>query len=147
MKRWAALGAVLVFLASPVAPRGRGEASANAATSGSIQVTVVPTRWGAPRFPLGRSGDVERLYWSVRDRFGRTIGFGLFNCRWVLHSERLCYGEIVLPLGKIAVQGSSATRERGLFSVVGGTGRYVGASGELAFRAIGFRKLVVSMTV
>jgi len=116
-------------------------------SAATIQATVVPTRFVVPRLPAGRSGDVERLVWSVRDRFGRTIGVGLFSCRWVVRTARLCAGEIVLPLGKISVQGSSATRELGVYSVVGGTGRYVGASGELAFRAIGFRKLVVSMTV
>jgi hypothetical protein len=70
-----------------------------------------------------------------------------FSCRWVSETDRLCVGQFELPLGSIAVQGSSATRELGVYSVVGGTGRYVGASGELAFRAIGFRKLVISMTV
>ena len=120
---------------------------AGTAQAATIQVTAVPTRHTAPRAPLGRAGDVERLAWSVRDRYGRTIGQGLFSCRWVLEQARLCNGDIILPLGKISVLGSSPTRELGVFSVVGGTGRYVGARGELVFRAIGFRKLVVSMTV
>ena len=117
------------------------------AAAATIQVTVVPTRHTAPRTPVGRTGDVERLVWSVRDRYGHTIGVGLFTCRWVLKQARLCSGDVVMPLGKISVLGSSPTRELGVWSVVGGTGRYVGARGELVFRAIGFRKLVVSMTV
>lgn len=52
-----------------------------------------------------------------------------------------------MPLGKISVSGTSPTRDLGVYSVVGGTGRYVGAQGELTFRAIGFRKLVVSISV
>lgn len=147
MKLWAALGTAVVLLVSPVASRGHGEVFGGVARAATIQATVVPTRHSAPRLPLGRAGNIERVVWSVRDRFGRTIGVGLFNCRWTLRSERLCVGEIALPLGKIEVQGSSATRELGIWGVVGGTGRYVGASGELAFRAIGFRKLVISMTV
>ena len=117
------------------------------AAAATIQVTVVPTRHTAPRTPVGRTGDVERLVWSVRDRYGQTIGVGLFTCRWVLKQARLCSGDVVMPLGKISVLGSSPTRELGVWSVVGATGRYVGARGELVFRAIGFRKLVVSMTV
>lgn len=144
MRRWAALGASLLFFAFPVAPRGQGKVSAGAA---SIQATVVPTRLVSPGAPAGRAGDLERLVWSVRDRYGRTIGQGVFSCRWVVRTDRLCVGQIVLPLGTISVQGSSATRELGVYSVVGGTERYVGASGELAFRAIGFRKLVISVTV
>jgi hypothetical protein len=127
---------------------GTGSVADAAASQGaSIQVTVVPTRMELPRRPAGRTGDTERVVWSVRDRYGRTIGVGLFSCRWVLRTDRLCTGEIQMPLGKIAILGSSSTRELGVYSVVGGTGRYVGASGELAFRAIGIRKLVVSMTV
>ena len=144
MRRWAALGTALVLFAFPVAAESHGEVSSGVAT---IQATVVPTRSAYPRAPVGRSGDVERLRWSVRDRYGRTIGAAYFSCRWVIDTDRLCAGQFELPLGSIAVQGSSATRELGVYAVVGGTGRYVGASGELAFRAIGFRKLVISMTV
>lgn len=124
-----------------------GVLSVPSVSAATIQATVVPTRFEAARAPFGRTGNIERVVWSVRDRWGRTIGVGLFSCRWVVYTARLCTGEITMPLGKIAVSGSSTTRELGVFSVVGGTGRYVGASGELAFRAIGFRKLVVSMTV
>ena len=120
---------------------------ADPSAGATIQVTVVPTRHLAPRLPAGRAGDLERLTWSVRDRHGRTIGVGLLSCRWVVEQARLCSGDIVLPMGKISVIGSSPTRELGVWSVVGGTGRYVGARGQLVFRAIGFRKLVVSMTV
>lgn len=147
MRLRTALGTALVLFVSPVAHGGHGEASARAAAQATIQATVVPTRVVARRAPRGRVGDVEYLVWSVRDRYGRTIGMAVFGCRWIEESDRLCVGDIELPLGSISVQGSSATRELGVFSVVGGTGRYVGASGELAFRAIGSRKLVISMTV
>lgn len=133
MKLLAAAGAMLVLC--------------GAAQAATIQVTVVPHRHLSPQPPVGRAGDTERLVWSVRSRYGRTIGVGFLSCRWVLEQARLCSGDIVMPLGKISVLGSSPTRELGVFSVVGGTGRYVGANGELVFRAIGFRKLVVSMTV
>lgn len=136
MKRRAALATLLAALVLPW-PGG----------AATIQATVVPTRHEAHRGPVGRVGDVERVHWSVRDRFGRTIGTGIFYCRWVVQQARLCAGEIQLPLGKISVMGSSPTRELGVYSVVGGTGRYVGAEGEMFFRAIGFRKLVVSMSV
>lgn len=137
MRRWAVL--LIVFFALPI--------PSQAATLGTIEVTVVPTRHHSPRLPVGRAGDAERLVWSVRDRWGRTIGVGVFSCRWVLQQARLCTGDIAMPLGKISIIGSSPTRELGVWSVVGGTGHYVGAKGELVFRAIGLRKLVVSMTV
>lgn len=141
-----ALALILLWLLAVSVGAG-GVADAASAIGASIQVTVVPTRGEVRLSPPGRSGNIERLVWSIRDRFGRTIGVGLFNCRWVVREARLCVGEIQMPLGKIAVQGASSTRELGEYSVVGGTGRYVGAQGELVFRAIGFRKLVVSMTV
>lgn len=117
------------------------------AGAATIQATVVPTRHASSRFPPGRVGDTERIVWSIHDRHGRSIGTGYLSCRWIVEQARLCTGDLVLPLGKISVSGSSPTRELGVYSVVGGTGRYVGARGELVFRAIGFRKLVISITV
>lgn len=147
MRLPAVFSALFVLLAFPVATGARGDVSRVVVSLGTIQTTVVPTRHESPRLPRGRTGDLERITWSIRDRFGRTIGMGLFSCRWIVAEGRLCTGELVLPLGKISVTGSSPTRELGVYSVVGGTGRYVGAKGELTFRAIGSRKLVVSVTV
>ena len=145
MRAGAALGALLALLAFPVAHGGRGDTFA--ASLARIEVTAVPSRYVVPHHPRGRVGDFERLHWAIHDRFGRSIGTGLFSCWWVVYQGRLCSGEVQLPLGKVTMIGSSPTRDVGVFSVVGGTGRYVGARGEVTFKAIGVRKLVVALSV
>lgn len=110
---------------------------------GVIQVVAVTGRVETPAPPLGREGNGERLRWSIRDRFGHTIGIGLFNCRWQLVQARLCSGEIKFPRGKLAMMGVSPTRSLGEWSVVGGTGLYVGAAGEMTFQATGIRRLTL----
>jgi hypothetical protein len=50
-----------------------------------------------------------------------------------------------MPLGNIAVLGASRTALLGQFSVVGGTGRYVGAAGAMMFHATGRNRYVLSI--
>lgn len=95
--------------------------------------------------PAGRAGDAESSHWIVWDRYARPIGEMLIDCRWVTSGLRLCVGQLSLPLGAIAVLGASRTRFLGQLSVVGGTGRYVGADGTLLFKATGTGRYVLSI--
>lgn len=114
---------------------------------GRIELTAVPIRVIEPGPPVGRSGDMERVRWSLRDRSGRNVGRAIYSCRWHREQERLCSGEMKLPLGTLVVSGSSPTRGEGLWAVTGGTGRYKGTGGELYWRAIGLHKLAVTITL
>ena len=119
----------------------------SASGAGRIELTAVPFRFTQVDPPGGRAGDLEWVRWSLRDRRGDTVGSGAFSCRWHRKQERLCSGEIKLPLGRLTVEGTSATRADGLWAVTGGTGRYKGAGGELAFRAISFSRLAVTISL
>jgi hypothetical protein len=119
----------------------------NATQARFIEVIAVTARAEVPAPPLGREGDGERLLWSIRDRFGRSIGVGIIGCRWQKDQARLCTGELRFPLGKISVSGVSQTRSLGEWAVIGGTGRYIGAGGQLTFRATGLRRLTVIIII
>ena len=121
--------------------------SRSAHADGRIELVAVPARVVDEVPPPGRAGNFERLRWSLRNRYGKTIGSGVFNCRWHMRQERLCSGELRLPLGKLTVMGSSSTRTLGTWAVTGGTGRYARAGGELRFTAIGFTKLAVTIVI
>ena len=58
---------------------------------------------------------------------------------------RLCTGQLAMPLGSLAVLGSSRTRFLGQLAVVGGSGRYVGANGTLLFNATNNSRYVLSI--
>lgn len=120
------------------------ETSSHRAT---IAITAIPTRQTLPRPPGGRAGDVELLRWGLRDRFGRPIGVGLMECRWHRRLQRLCVGEIRLPLGTIAISGQSQTRSLGTWAVTGGTGRYLAAGGELRYVATDVDRLTITIVI
>lgn len=143
--KWVALIALITCVVVGVAYAGALAPTNH--SHGRIVLTAVPGRLVNEESPPGRAGNVERVRWSLRDRRGNTIGSGLFSCRWHMRNERLCSGELRLPLGKITVMGSSATRSVGLWAVTGGTGRYADAAGELSYHAIGFAKLAVRITL
>lgn len=109
-------------------------------------ITITGTRTGIERTrlpPAGRRGDLEVGTWRLNDRFGRKIGTGTLICRWVGISRRLCWGELRLPRGRLAVTGSSQTRFVGQFAVVGGTGVYLFQQGVLSFSALSTRKYAI----
>lgn len=141
----AALGAVIIALWYVGAAGGVQRAQTRGL--GTIEVIAVTGRYEVPGPPRGRAGNGERLRWSIRDRFGRTIGAGILGCRWEMRQARLCTGELQFPLGKLAVVGVSATRSLGEWAVVGGTGRYHGASGAMEFRATGLRRLTLTINI
>ena len=95
--------------------------------------------------PSGRGGDAASSLWVVRDRHARVIGDMSFDCRWITAALRLCVGQLAMPLGTLAVIGSSRTRFLGQLAVVGGTGRYTGAAGTLLFSATGTGRYVLSI--
>jgi hypothetical protein len=128
--------ATLISAASPAA----------GATPQRIEVTArVATVHHLAFPPVGRGGDAESALLVVHDRFGSTIGDLAIDCRWVTRNLRLCVAQMSMPLGAIALLGASRTRFIGQFSVVGGTGRYVGAAGTLLFREIGTSAYVLSI--
>lgn len=114
---------------------------------GQIIVVTVTHRHETRLPPAGRSGDHESLVWSVRDRHGTTIGKVVLDCRWLGPQRRLCSGEMIMPLGKISVQGSSQTRDEGLFAVTGGVGRYANAGGSFGFTATGLSRMILVVTL
>lgn len=118
-----------------------------AAEASQIEVSArVAHTSGVSLPPRGRGGNVATSRWIVKDRHARTIGDLLFDCRWVTSSLRLCVAQLTMPLGTIALMGSSRTRFLGQLAVVGGTGHYVGVSGTMLFNAIGVRRYVLQVT-
>lgn len=117
-----------------------------AADAATIEVTArLQHATTIPLAPAGRAGDAYASHWIVRDRHGRAVGDMLLDCRWVTAGLRLCVGQLSMPLGAIAVLGASRTALLGQFSVVGGTGRYVGADGTMLFNATGRNRFVLSI--
>lgn len=136
MTTWAAVALITGIL-------GVFAASASAAQIEVVANTHSNTTVALP--PAGRAGNAEASQWVIRDRHGRAIGDMLLDCRWITSGLRLCVGQMSLPLGVIAVLGASRTRFVGQMSVVGGTGRYVGAVGTLLFKQIGVTRYVLSV--
>ncbi len=95
--------------------------------------------------PKGRGGDAVSSVWVVHDRLGRSIGETILDCRWVTVSLRICLGQANLPLGSIIIAGATRTTILGQFVVIGGTGHYSGANGDLVFKKIGIAKYAVSV--
>lgn len=91
----------------------------------------------------GRVSDASEQAWSLRDRNGRSIGKLVMICRWVTVRDRFCSGTILMPLGTIAVSGTTATSFYGSWAVVGGTRLYEGADGVADFTAIGRGRMVL----
>lgn len=132
---WAAVALTVLALSAPAA----GESS-------QIEVVAHVSHRSSVAFPpKGRGGDVSTARWVIHDRYGRAVGDMLFDCRWVTADLRLCVGQMSMPLGTIAVIGASRTRFIGQLAVVGGTGKYVGASGTLLFSATGTGRYVLSV--
>ena len=120
-------------------------AGSTAAASSRIEVTARlqhTNRAALP--PAGRQGDAESQHWLIRDRFGRTIGDLLVDCRWVTNGLRLCVAQASFPLGMVALVGASRTRFLGQLAVVGGAGHYAGAGGTMLFREVGAGAYVLS---
>ena len=136
MTKWAAVALTLATL-TVAAP----------ASAAQIEVTARQVHRNVAQLPPpGRGGNAESALWLVRDRHGNAIGDMLIDCRWVTAGLRLCVGQVSLPLGAIALVGATRTRFLGQLAVVGGTGRYVGASGTLLFTATGTGRYVLSIT-
>lgn len=111
---------------------------------GPIQVTAASVSVTMRRAgPAGRVGDATEQVWSLRSRYGHEVGRWLLSCRWIGNAARLCTTVVRMPLGQIAVTGSSPTPFVGSYAVVGGTGIYDGADGVADFTAIGRGKLVL----
>ena len=136
MMVWAVASALLLVL----------PATAATANSATIEVTARLQHHNyAALSPAGRGGDAESSRWIVYDRHNRSVGDMLFDCRWVTADLRLCTGQLAMPLGSLAVLGSSRTRFLGQLAVVGGTGHYIGANGTLLFNATNNRRYVLSI--
>ena len=134
-----ALGAILI-LALIIAN------SARTASVETIDVTATIQHQNTAHLPpKGRAGDALSSIWVVRDRFGRAIGETILDCRWVTATLRLCLGQANLPLGSIIMAGATRTTILGQFVVIGGTGHYSGANGDLVFKKIGIAKYAVSV--
>lgn len=135
MNTWAAVALATAAFATP-----------QLAAANTIEVTArVAHRSVAQLPPRGRGGDATASRWVINDRLGNAIGDMLMDCRWVTAGLRLCVGQVSMPLGTLAVIGASRTRFLGQLAVVGGTGRYVGASGTLLFKATGTGRYVLSV--
>ena len=139
MNRAAAVAALFLAVFGTAATASPAAADRIEVTARVLHVNI------AELAPRGRAGNAESSHWVVRDRHGRAIGDLVNECRWVTSGLRLCVGQLSLPYGAIAVVGASRTRFIGQLAVVGGTGRYVGASGTMLFRAIGPGAFVLSI--
>jgi hypothetical protein len=123
-------------------------AVASNTSSGPINVTA--TLESKTNRQLGRAGRISNgseQSWKITDRRGRPIGKMFLACRWITNTTRLCDGELDLPLGKIAVQGTSNTEFEGEWSVIGGTGQYRGGGGVMLYTAVGLRKHVLMISI
>lgn len=67
----------------------------------------------------------------IRDRHGDVVGWGSQICTSLDNGFDQCQGTLVLPKGRISVSGVRRSGDYYVFSVVGGTGFYLGAGGTL----------------
>lgn len=126
--------AVVALLLSPVATPRVGPIVVTATLTGSTTRAVGP---------IGKIADSVEQKFRVNDRNGRPIGRLLLACRWVATRNRLCNGELKMPLGKITMAGSSFTSLAGQYAVTGGTDLYDDAGGVLVFTSISRGKLIL----
>lgn len=62
-------------------------------------------------------------------RRAQKVGTSGIACIFVASGVRECYGTFILPLGRIKVLGEMTNTKVYQFAIVGGTGRYSGATG------------------
>lgn len=74
-------------------------------------------------------GDVSIRRWRITDRDGTPQGFAYEVCRWTTRLLRLCTGTYELSTGTIAFEG--IVGDASPLALTGGTGEYVGASGQV----------------
>ena len=118
------------------------------AATGPINVTATLATSATVRLPpSGRRSDVTQQTWRLNDREGTRVGRLLLSCRWIQRRVRFCNGEITMPLGRIQVQGSSPTSFLSEFTVIGGSGVYLGGEGTMRLTAIGDRKSSLFVTI
>ena len=142
------LVALALVAAGLVVMIGDVQARSERTAQGEIQVTaknIVHTYRELGR--RGRISDASEQAWSLRDRFGRTIGRLVMVCRWVTTRDRLCNGQMEMPRGTIAFGGATVTSFYGAWAVVGGTGKYDGADGVARFTAIGRGRMALVVTL
>lgn len=80
-----------------------------------------------PRGPGIGDGLIRK--WRLTDREGKAVGFGYDDCRWMSSMILRCSGTYSPPGGSIDVAGMVG--DGSPLAVTGGTGRYVGARGEV----------------
>lgn len=120
---------------------------ASGATSGTVNVTATLTRSVMRSLPPpGRQSDDADLSWRITNDKGRTVGRMFQVCRWVMPRQRLCIGQLQMPLGTVTFAGASPTSFSGEYAVTGGTGVYA-ADGTLRFTAIGQRKATLLVKI
>ena len=117
------------------------------ATGPILLSAVSVTRTNLAFGPAGRKADRTEQRWSLRDRFGRTVGQLYLSCRWVTAFNRFCGADMEMPLGQVTLAGVSPTAFFFEYAVTGGTARYVGVQGDAQFTVTGARRMIVSVTL
>jgi hypothetical protein len=78
---------------------------------------------------------------AILDRSGRQVGVQGGTCTITAQladgTQISCVGTVSLPAGQIAYQGLATDAPRKHLAVVGGTGRYRSAAGELTVLELG----------
>ena len=133
MTKLAAVAAV-VLLALAGAYSGQAQRSAGIVLT--AQITSVHE-------DNGHVVSVKRL----RDRHGDIIGWSNTVCFPLHNSSAQCSGTYVLPRGKIMVAGTRHSQSFFVFAVVGGTGTYRAAGGEVVAREYAYRKQRVTFSL
>lgn len=115
------------------------------ALTGTLAVTVL-TGAAAPPAGLARFRENDLTYsrlgtfqgasevWRSRVLLigkAQTLGYGQVACVYVDDLVRQCTGTYILPRGRVSVGGELSSRQKFRLIIVGGTGAYAGASGEL----------------
>jgi hypothetical protein len=133
---------VLVVVTAAVAVAAANGWPSGAATGPAVvRITSKQVRY--ERVDIGRRGrtpgDTEVIIQLLYNRrvTQKAIGHSELVCTFTLDTSRSCDGTIFLPAGQIRVGGSVRFRQIYALAVVGGTGLYDNARGQVTVTRLG----------
>jgi hypothetical protein len=135
---------VLLVLACAVAAGGASlaDASPSATAPRTITFLAVDVRTGEASVDVGAKGDSvgDSFYFqeTLHRRAGaKAVGHTEVACTLLSREASRCSGTLYLPNGKIEASGAIHFRRTFRIAIVGGTGAYAGAGGEMVITSLG----------
>jgi len=132
----AGVAAAAIFTASAGAATSGGATTLRLAAKAAAAVEIFPCRTCVTSVPAGiHTGAVADQYGALVNARGTRVGHFATVITQVSPRELLVDATLVLGPGQITARGVEATAASGgTLAIIGGTGRYQSAGGEIRFR-------------